>query len=167
MSEDHQLLAAKLRKAATQLPHIPRTLALVWEAAGAWTSAWAALLVVQGLLPVAIVYLTRTLVDRVAVVFRNHGDAQSLSGAAIPAALMAAVIRVGRAIDAALTPEGMNLITSAGKAAEQSVFHLHLHVVPRWHRDGFGRIWPHDDRYEDSEMGDVAGRIRAACSDLE
>lgn len=77
--------------------------------------------------------------------------------------LMGAVIRVGRAIDRALSPEGMNLITSAGETAEQTVFHLHLHVVPRWKRDGFGKIWPLETTYEDAELGDVADRIRAAC----
>jgi diadenosine tetraphosphate (Ap4A) HIT family hydrolase len=77
--------------------------------------------------------------------------------------LMAAVIRVGRAIETALTPEGMNLITSAGETAEQTVFHLHLHLVPRWHRDGFGRIWPKEDKYEDADLENVADRIRAAC----
>lgn len=81
--------------------------------------------------------------------------------------LMAAVIRVGRAIEAALKPEGMNLITSAGATAEQTVFHLHLHLVPRWHRDGFGRIWPVDGKYEDADLGDVALGIRDACSRLE
>ncbi len=79
--------------------------------------------------------------------------------------LMAAVIRVGRAIETALNPEGMNLITSAGKTAEQTVFHLHLHVVPRWHRDGFGRIWPVEHKYEGSQLEDVAECIREACSD--
>jgi len=78
--------------------------------------------------------------------------------------LMAAVIRVGRAIEEALTPEGLNLITSAGETAEQTVFHLHLHLVPRWHRDGFGRIWPVEGKYEDADMEDVANRIRTACS---
>jgi histidine triad (HIT) family protein len=80
--------------------------------------------------------------------------------------LMAAVVRVGRAIDVALKPEGMNLITSAGKAAEQTVFHLHLHVVPRWQRDGFGRIWPVDGRFEEAGLEDVADRIREACSSV-
>jgi histidine triad (HIT) family protein len=84
---------------------------------------------------------------------------------ALGADLMAAVIRVGRAIGEALTPEGMNLITSAGETAEQTVFHLHLHVVPRWQRDGFGRIWPVEGKYEDTDMQDVASRIREACSD--
>lgn len=81
--------------------------------------------------------------------------------------LMAAVIRVGRAIDAALAPEGMNLITSAGTAAEQTVFHLHLHIVPRWNKDGFGRIWPIEGRYEDMSLEGVADRIRRACNDDE
>jgi histidine triad (HIT) family protein len=76
---------------------------------------------------------------------------------------MKAVIHVGRAIDEALDPEGMNLITSAGKTAEQTVFHLHLHLVPRWQQDGFGRIWPLQDKYEDAGLGDVAARIRSAC----
>jgi histidine triad (HIT) family protein len=84
--------------------------------------------------------------------------------APLGADLMAAVIRVGRAIEEALTPEGMNLITSAGETAEQTIFHLHLHLVPRWHRDGFGRIWPVEGKYEDADMEDVASRIRAACS---
>jgi len=95
------------------------------------------------------------------VIPRTHvSDLWSLGGDLQPH-LMAAVIEVGRAIDRALSPEGMNLITSSGDAAEQTVFHLHLHVVPRWHRDGFGRIWPRDDHYEDEALGDVAERIRA------
>jgi histidine triad (HIT) family protein len=55
----------------------------------------------------------------------------------------------------------MNLITSAGKVAEQTIFHLHLHVVPRWHRDDFGRIWPIEGKiFQDRELEKVADRIR-------
>lgn len=79
--------------------------------------------------------------------------------------LMNAAIKVGRAITTAIQPEGMNLITSAGSAAEQTVFHLHLHLVPRWRRDGFGAIWPTSGKYEDDQLGQVADRIRAACLD--
>jgi len=46
----------------------------------------------------------------------------------------------------------MNLITSAGETAEQTVFHLHLHIVPRWRRDGFGRIWPVEGRFDDASL---------------
>lgn len=76
--------------------------------------------------------------------------------------LLAAVIRVGRAIDRALTPEGMNLISSSGKVAEQTVFHLHLHVVPRWSEDGFGQIWPPERAMDEQLKDDVAQRIRQA-----
>jgi histidine triad (HIT) family protein len=34
--------------------------------------------------------------------------------------------------------EGINLFLSDGKAANQEIFHVHLHVVPRFTGDGFG-----------------------------
>jgi histidine triad (HIT) family protein len=81
----------------------------------------------------------------------------------LAAEMMDGVIKVGRAINAALAPEGMNMITSAGKAAEQTILHLHLHLVPRWARDGFGPIWPREERYEDASLEGIAERIREAC----
>jgi histidine triad (HIT) family protein len=77
---------------------------------------------------------------------------------------MDAVQRVGRAIRFALSAEGMNLITSAGEAAEQTVDHVHLHLVPRWKDDGFGRIWPAESTVSQRQERDAAARIRAACA---
>lgn len=74
----------------------------------------------------------------------------------------AAAGKVGRAIDQALQPQGMNLITSAGSVAEQTVFHTHLHVVPRWSEDGFGRIWPPERPINSVVKDDVADQVRAA-----
>lgn len=37
--------------------------------------------------------------------------------------------------------ESVNLITSVGTAATQSVFHLHIHVVPRENNDGLALPW--------------------------
>lgn len=37
--------------------------------------------------------------------------------------------------------DGVNLITSAGSAATQTVFHLHLHLVPRMQGDGLKLPW--------------------------
>jgi len=34
-----------------------------------------------------------------------------------------------------------NILTSIGKAATQSVFHLHLHLIPRKHNDGVALPW--------------------------
>lgn len=81
----------------------------------------------------------------------------------LAAELMKAVVLVGRAIEVSLKPEGMNLITSAGKVAEQTVFHLHLHVVPRWHRDNFGKIWPIEGKsFQESDLENIADRVREA-----
>jgi len=81
--------------------------------------------------------------------------------------LMVATVNVGRIIEQVLEPEGMNLITSAGATAEQTVFHLHLHIVPRWHRDGFGQIWPTESRFDDANLRGIARGIRRACINLE
>ncbi len=101
------------------------------------------------------------------VVPREHVRNLWQLDAALANSLMAGVLRVGRAIDAALEPEGLNLITSAGEAAEQTVFHLHIHLVPRWRDDGFGRIWPPEHAADAQITDEVAQAIRAKCSGSE
>ncbi|MEH1127800.1 HIT family protein [Micromonospora sp. CPCC 206061] len=56
--------------------------------------------------------------------------------------LTEAVLRVAHAVREALHPDGLNVITSAGRAASQTVMHLHVHVVPRWEGDAIGDLWP-------------------------
>ena len=65
MLNSANILGSKFRKALAQLPYLPRALKLVWEVARPWTIAWIALLLVQGLLPAAMVYLTKLVVDGV------------------------------------------------------------------------------------------------------
>jgi histidine triad (HIT) family protein len=98
------------------------------------------------------------------VIPREHvRDLWAASGA-VGRELIDAVIKVGRAIETALTPDGLNLITSAGAAAEQTVTHLHLHVVPRWKDDGFGPLWPPKTPLRREIAHDAAALIREACA---
>lgn len=62
-----------------------------------------------------------------------------------------------------LSPEGLNIIQSNGKAATQTVFHVHVHVVPRWENDAVGRIWPPETNYSEKQKDDAWDRLRAAC----
>jgi ATP-binding cassette, subfamily B, bacterial len=71
MFSSSKVLGTKLRKAMAQLPYLPRALKLVWEVARPWTIAWIVLLIVQGLLPAATVYLTKLIVDGVVAAVKN------------------------------------------------------------------------------------------------
>jgi diadenosine tetraphosphate (Ap4A) HIT family hydrolase len=53
--------------------------------------------------------------------------------------MIAAARRLAEALRRSGLPcEGVNLLLADGVAAGQSVFHCHLHVIPRTSQDGFG-----------------------------
>jgi len=77
------------------------------------------------------------------------------------------VMRVGHRMAAAvrssgLRCEGVNLFLADGEAAMQDVFHVHLHVIPRFKGDGFGLRLPpgYPNRPPRSELDADADRIR-------
>lgn len=50
---------------------------------------------------------------------------------------MASVVcNLAKAVKASIDPEGMNVMQLNGKAGNQVVPHLHMHLVPRWTGDG-------------------------------
>jgi histidine triad (HIT) family protein len=58
--------------------------------------------------------------------------------------LQAAIVtakRVALALKQTLEPDGLNVLQANGPAAFQSVAHFHLHLIPRWMRDGLGFDW--------------------------
>jgi ATP-binding cassette subfamily B protein len=79
MFSSTKILGTKLRKALGQLPYLPRALKLVWEVARPWTITWIVLLIVQGLLPAATVYLTKLVVDGVVLAVRDGGSSPNVS----------------------------------------------------------------------------------------
>jgi histidine triad (HIT) family protein len=61
---------------------------------------------------------------------------------AMAAAVFRTTARVARAARAAFGAPGMTLFQANGKAGAQSVFHFHIHVLPRWENDGMSLAWP-------------------------
>ena len=56
-------------------------------------------------------------------------------------AIAPAVDAVARILKARLAPDAVNLLSSAGVAAGQTVFHAHVHVIPRYADEpGLGRL---------------------------
>ena len=51
-------------------------------------------------------------------------------------ALIKAVKRCAKAVKEALNAEGITILQLNGKASDQIVSHLHIHIIPRWKNDG-------------------------------
>lgn len=77
--------------------------------------------------------------------------------------LARATIGLAWAVRQAVAPEGLNIIQSNGNAATQTVFHLHVHLVPRWEADAMGPIWPEATDFSDEEKDATLERLRNAC----
>jgi histidine triad (HIT) family protein len=57
--------------------------------------------------------------------------------------------------------EGVNFHLADGEVAGQEVFHVHLHVLPRFTGDGFGLRFPPDYRVrERAELDEAAAAVR-------
>jgi histidine triad (HIT) family protein len=56
-------------------------------------------------------------------------------------ATIATVQRMARRVSESLAPAGINLINSCGSAAWQTVFHFHVHVIPRYEDDPLKLPW--------------------------
>ena len=82
---------------------------------------------------------------------------------ASPAALAAVAtisVRVARAIRAELAPEGLGVFQLNGAAAGQTVFHYHMHLIPRAPGEAFllhGRT-----RAAEADLRETAARLAAA-----
>lgn len=57
-------------------------------------------------------------------------------------AVFRSVARVARAVHAAFAPPGLSVYQANGKPAGQTVFHFHVHLVPRHDGDGMALTWP-------------------------
>jgi histidine triad (HIT) family protein len=81
--------------------------------------------------------------------------------------MMAVAGRIAKALEASgVEFEGYNLWVANGEAAGQEVFHVHLHVLPRYPGDGFGLRFPpgYGARPPREELEALAGKIRDRLS---
>ncbi|MGW0855703.1 HIT family protein [Streptomyces sp. NPDC002690] len=83
-----------------------------------------------------------------------------------PAGVLAETVelaqRLARAMRSALNATGVNILNASGPGSEQSVRHLHFHVVPRWPDDAIS-TWP-TGRSQHRIAGDPATRLADALA---
>lgn len=74
------------------------------------------------------------------VVSKRHVP-NALADADVLATLAPAVTAVGALLTERLGADGMNILTNVNEVAGQSVFHLHVHLIPRYADDpGFAAL---------------------------
>ncbi len=87
--------------------------------------------------------------------YRNIFDMPAEVGSKI----MEAAVPLAASIREALNPDGLNLFQSNEAAGFQTVFHFHLHLIPRWDGDPLRLPWkPSEGDIE--EIGQIAAKIR-------
>jgi len=77
------------------------------------------------------------------------------------AQVMAGVQKLAGAIRAALSPDGIQIAQFNGAAAGQTVFHLHVHIIPRWEGGPVGFAHAQGAFAEPEALATLAEQIRA------
>ena len=94
------------------------------------------------------------------VVPRRHAEGLWDLGDEEHAQVARAASRVARLLRVALAPAGVNLVHATGTAAWQSVFHVHVHVVPRYQPGELQVMWE-AERATDGELEALRRRVLA------
>lgn len=129
--------------------------------------------IIAGQIPATRVYedeLTLAFMDigqvnpgHVLVAVKAHAENLYALDDAQAAAVQRAAARVARAIRDAFSPQGLSVYQANGKAAGQTVFHYHVHLVPRYEGDGMALAWPVKNPPRE-QLEEHAARIRGKLS---
>ena len=96
----------------------------------------------------------------VLVALKKHAENIFALDDAQAAAVFRSAAKVARAIRGAFEPQGLSVYQANGAAAGQTVFHLHIHLVPRYEGDGMALTWPVKNPPRD-KLAEYAEKIRA------
>ena len=126
--------------------------------------------IVNGLIPSAKVHedaLTLAFMDigevnpgHVLVAVKPHVENIFGLDDTLAAAVFQTAAHVARAVKKAYAPEGVTLYQANGSAAGQTVYHFHLHLVPRYDNDGMRLVWPANNPPRE-QLAANAAKLRA------
>ena len=77
--------------------------------------------------------------------------------------LLQTVVKIARAIQQSIDPEGITIWQSNGQAAGQEIDHVHVHILPRYMHDQAVHFYPNPPSASSrEELERIAATIRAA-----
>lgn len=94
------------------------------------------------------------------VLVKPHRDNVYTLDDELAGAAMKTAARMARATKAAFGCEGVTLLQANEPAGAQTVFHFHIHVLPRWHGDGMELAWPAKNPSREA-LAEMAEKLRA------
>ena len=107
--------------------------------------------IANGEIPSATVYedsICRVILDvnpankgHALIIPKEHFDNIYSMDAETVAKIFTIATEVAKAQKAELNPDGLNILQNNGEAAGQTVFHFHMHLVPRYIKDNVTMTW--------------------------
>ena len=107
--------------------------------------------IANGEIPSATVYedsICRVILDvnpankgHALIIPKEHFDNIYSMDAETAAKIFTIDTEVAKAQKAELNPDGLNILQNNGEAAGQTVFHFHMHLVPRYIKDNVTMTW--------------------------
>lgn len=81
--------------------------------------------------------------------------------------LFSVVPKIANALNETFHPQGLNLLQNNGSFAGQSVFHFHLHLIPRYdNNDGFRPHWePQVETLTHDVIKELATEVKATLNE--
>lgn len=131
--------------------------------------------IVKGIIPTSNVYTDEKVIafmdiqpvnpGHVLVIPKTHAAQLSELNPETGAHMFKVAMRTAEAIrQSGVKCEGVNLLLADGESASQEIFHVHLHVIPRFLGDGFGFKFgsSYDLKPDRKELDEAADRIKTA-----
>ncbi len=93
---------------------------------------------------------------------KHHENVYDMSGEEA-GQLFSVVPKIAESLKVSFQPAGLNLLNNNGAPAGQSIFHFHLHLIPRYDQtDGFKASWHTKEKLYTKEMfAEYAEKIKA------
>jgi len=66
--------------------------------------------------------------------------------------------KIASSMKKSLGAKGINILHASGKDADQSIFHFHIHIIPRYNKDGLN-TWPKSN-YKENNVQKIHKKLK-------